>query len=83
MRRILLLTVTAVALTGCGPSDAELRHSIEAFGFHDVTLTGRRWLGCGRDDMFNSGFRAAAANGRPVTGIACGGWGKGITVRLD
>lgn len=82
MKKIFALSI-ALLLAGCGEQDA--KRAIEANGFTNVALTGFVWWGCGEHDsmFYNTKFSAIAVNGKPITGVACGGWLKSWTVRID
>lgn len=83
----MLSTALAIAalgmLSGCEPPEQETVRAVEAFGFHDVRLTGYRIWGCGQDDTFHEGFAAANQAGQRVTGVVCSSFLKGATVRVD
>lgn len=75
--------IVALFLAGCGEDSA--KRAIEAHGFSNVVLNGPVWWGCSDSDDFfwNSKFAAESVNGRPVSGVVCGGAMKGWTVRID
>ena len=76
-----LAVAVALFLLGCtDPMTA--RRIAEQDGVTQVETTGYRWFACGRDDVYQTGFRGLK-NGRPVTGVVCGGWFKANTLRFD
>jgi len=81
LKKIVLFVGLSFLLAGCGENTAV--RSIEALGFTNVQLTGSAWVGCSdSDDLFWSHkFSALGANGKPITGVACGGLLKGYTIR--
>lgn len=81
--RIAIVIATAASLSACRPPEQETVQAVEAFGFHDVRLTGYRIWGCGQDDTFHEGFTATSQTGRQVTGVVCSSLLKGATVRVD
>lgn len=85
MRKTLAVVALALSLGACGINQTDAMRAIEAMGMTNVTFTGYRFNGCGRDDTRHEGFAATGVNGQPVTGVVCSGigWGKGITVRFD
>ena len=83
MKKILGISF-ALLLAGCGEDSAT--RAIEASGFKNVRLTGFVWWGCDNktdSPFFNTKFAAEGLNGKPVNGVACGGFLKGWTVRID
>ncbi|EJU14949.1 hypothetical protein LH128_01197 [Sphingomonas sp. LH128] len=82
MNTRIIAAVAALALAGCAPNPAELRGAVEDFGFTDVRLGDHAWFGCSRDDTFRQRWTGRNAAGAPVSGVVCGGFGKGYTVRI-
>lgn len=80
--KIFAVAFSVLVLTGC-TADDEARRALKGAGYTDVQITGWRWLGCGKDDSFHTGFAATGPTGQPVTGVVCSGWLKGATVRID
>lgn len=81
--RCLIVAVALLALTACTDNDTAIR-ALYGAGYSDIHLTGYRWIGCGEDDDFSTGFQAKGPTGVPVTGVVCSSWfGKGATVRTD
>lgn len=81
-RLIVAAALPALALTACAPPTGEMRAAVEDFGFSDVEIQGVAWWGCSKDDTFERKWTALTAAGRPVSGVVCGGFGKGWTVRI-
>ena len=73
--------VLVAALLTYAPRD-RMRGAVRDFGFGDVRIGGFAWLGCGKDDAFRRYWTGRNRSGRPVSGVVCGGLGKGWTVRL-
>lgn len=84
MKRILLGLSVAI-LAGCTSSDGATRatRALDSAGYSQIQITGFRFFGCGEDDNFRTGFAAVGPTGKPVTGVVCGGFLKGSTIRLD
>lgn len=78
-----LLATVACAVSGCGVDPAKANRALTSMGMTDVKLTGWAWYGCSDSDDFGSNFEAKDAHGQVVTGVVCGGWLKGYTVRFD
>lgn len=57
--------------------------ALDSAGYSQIQITGFRFFGCGEDDNFRTGFAAVGPTGKPVTGVVCGGFLKGSTIRLD
>lgn len=81
--RLILVAAAVIALSACTDNKTASRAPHGA-GYTDVKLTGYRWIGCGGDDDFATGFNAKGPTGVQVTGVVCSSWwGKGATVRTD
>jgi hypothetical protein len=70
-------------LAACGVNPTSARTSLEAMGMTNVSIGSWAMWGCGSEDNFASKFTATGVNGNPVSGVACSGILKGITIRLD
>jgi len=85
MKRFAL--IAAVLLLSACTDEKGATRALSGEGFHDIKITGWRLFGCasGRDssDTFKTGFEAVGPTGVRVTGVVCGGWLKGSTVRFD
>ncbi len=81
MKRILLLVILALSLTGCYNGN-DARNALEAQGFTDIEITGHSWIACSEDDFYNTGFVATNPQGKRVKGTVCSGFlFKNSTVR--
>jgi hypothetical protein len=83
IHKFLIAGELGLALAGCtDPQGAE--RALDDAGFTNVKTTGYRWFGCdGNSDQFHDGFEATNPRGKSVTGVVCGGWMKGKTIRFD
>lgn len=80
----LCIVIGGFALLGsCGVNESNAKSTLEAQGMTNVEVGGYPFWGCDKDDTFKSKFTATGANGKPVSGVLCQGWFKGITVRFD
>ena len=82
MKTKLAIITAAMILVACTDSD-EAVNVLEGMGFTDVETTGYRYFGCSEDDTFHTGFTATSPSGKEVSGVVCGDWFKGATVRFD
>jgi hypothetical protein len=82
IKLLLVLLISLPLLAGCTDGSGA-RRVLEAQGFREIEITGYRFWGCGEQDTYKTGFSALAVSGDKVTGIVCGGWLKGSTVRFD
>lgn len=76
----------ALMLAGCeseSVGEARAADTLNKAGYTNVAITGWRWIGCGRDDIFQYGFTATGPSGVRTSGVVCRGLMKGSTVRLD
>lgn len=82
-RLVSLAAVAAITLTvtAC-VNEPEARKVLEAQGFTDIKINGYQLFGCGKEDFDHTGFTAVGPSGKTVTGVVCGGWLKGSTVRF-
>lgn len=69
-------------LAGCGVNVKDGTRVAEAQGLKNVKIGSWSFFGCSKDDAFRSNFTAVDVNGNPVSGVICGGWLKGYTVRV-
>ncbi|MCE9566385.1 MAG: hypothetical protein K8U57_30545 [Planctomycetes bacterium] len=77
-----IIAIAAIlALTACTSPD-DVRKYAEAEGWESYEVTGYRFFGCSKDDVFHTGF-VAVKNGKRISGVICSGWLKGATLRLD
>ena len=82
MKRILILGLLILTLSGCTDSDGA-RRVLAANGYKDVEITGYRFGMGGENDTYVTGFRATSPAGVTVTGAVCSGLFKGSTIRFD
>lgn len=87
MRKIMLAgTLLATSLLAACSDAPGADRAVRAMGFTDVTTTGYRFTGCGKDDDQSTGFTARNPRGEMVSGVVCSNWspfGKTSTVRID
>lgn len=83
MKKILLVAAVAVLLSSCGVDPNAAKRALEAQGISKVEIAGYAWFGCSKGDTMRSKFTGIGVNGKPVSGVVCGGWLKGTTVRYD
>lgn len=79
---LILLALVSILLGGCTRPD-EARRALEAAGYTDIEMHGYDWLACGEEGGFHDRFTATGPTGRFSSGVVCGGWFKGQTIRLD
>lgn len=80
----LLAVALALSLAACAPmSDDRAIRALEAQGFTEIKFQGIAFFGCGEEDFLRKEFTAKGANGVPVSGVVCGNFFKGATVRID
>jgi hypothetical protein len=70
-------------LAGCGVNEVKAKRILESQGLSSVAVGGYSIWGCGNEDTFKSSFTAKDSKGQDVSGVVCGGWLKGYTVRFD
>ena len=80
MKNILIIFVFAL-FVGCTNESGAL-DVLDSEGCIDTQITGYRFFGCSKDDMFHTGF-TCKKNGRTVSGVVCQGVLKGKTIRYD
>lgn len=64
-------------------SPAKAKGALHAQGIKNVTLTGYSFFGCDSREYYSTGFTGTGADGKPVSGVVCSGFLKGVTVRYD
>jgi len=77
----LTLILITVYLTSCGVNPNEGRRVLESQGLSKVEIGGWSFFGCSERDTFRSKFTAVGVNGKPVNGVLCSSFLKGVTVR--
>ena len=78
----IILALMALALTACTNNETATR-VLQENGDTEIEMTGYRYFGCSKDDQFHTGFNAKSPNGHVVSGIVCGGFLKGSTIRFN
>lgn len=78
----IMLALAVSAMAGACTDESGARRALESQGFTSITFTGYRWMSCGRDDDFATGFIATNPTGKRVDGVVCCGLMKGCTVRF-
>lgn len=81
MRRGLLLTLL-LTVFACSNDRAKVETVLKRDGYTNIRVRGWTLFGCGRDDSFVNAF-TARKNGELVNGHVCGGWFKGMTIRVE
>lgn len=82
MRRALSAAAALVMLSGCTDPVGAAR-ALRALGLTNIQASGWSLFGCSEDDQYHTRFTATNAAGDAVSGVVCGGWFKGQTVRMD
>lgn len=83
MNKLLLTLFAAIVLVGCTDS-TNAERVLKENGYSDITITGYKIFGCGKDDIQHTGFKAKGPTGIKTSGVVCSGLiFKGSTVRLD
>lgn len=68
-------TAMIIAFAFSCTNDERTTSTLEAEGFHDISLTGYAFSRCGRDDATCTGFEAMSATGRQrQADDDAGGW---------
>lgn len=83
MKKLLALAAVAALLSSCGVNPDKGRAALEAQGITNIEIGSYSFFGCSKGDSYSSSFTGTGANGKPVSGVLCGGILKGITVRYD
>lgn len=82
--KIVTIAALALMLAACAPmSDDTARRALISSGLTDIQLGGIAVFGCDEKDFFRKKFTATNASGQRVSGVVCGGFLKGATVRFD
>lgn len=82
MKNLLILTAAILLLAACTRAEDVQSYANEQ-DWKSCTVTGYRWFGCSKDDLYHTGFTAITKSGKQVSGVICSGWLKGATMRLD
>lgn len=79
-----LVAIACLSLVAsCGADPEKASRVLKSQGMSDIHIGGFAFYGCGNDDDYGSFFTAKGAQGQDVSGVICGGWLKGYTVRFD
>ena len=70
----------ALLLTACSDKSGAEK-ALDDQGFTNIVTTGWSFIGCGKDDLYATGFTATNPKGKSVTGVVCSGMFKGSTIR--
>lgn len=81
MKKIAIV-LTMLVLSACSDAN-EARRALTAAGYSDIRTEGYAFFGCDEKDTFHTKFTAKGPTGVKVSGVVCGGWFKGNTIRLD
>ncbi len=85
MRRIVIITASAIALTAC-TDEQGAREALDGAGYTNVQTHDRTgfFSQCGDSDSTETPFVATGPTGATVEGVVCGsgGWGKASTIRI-
>lgn len=79
--KILSAFAVCALLSGCSVDPETAKRALEAQGIKDVKIGGYSFWGCADNDTFRSSFEGIGANGKPVSGVVCSTFFKGVTVR--
>jgi hypothetical protein len=81
--KIAAVCVVALTLSACSDASGAHRVLVNA-GYHDIQITGFKFIGCGKDDNFTTGFSAVHPNNPNVRieGVVCSGILKGAVIRV-
>lgn len=83
MKRILLALALVLPLAACSVSETDANRTLNSMGITQVELGGYAFWGCSEDDTIRTKFTGIGVTGQPVSGVLCGGFMKGTTVRFD
>jgi len=73
MKRLVLLTVVALSLSGCS-DDQVARDALKDERFSNIEITGYSGFGCPSSLFVHTGFTAQDVYGEPVKGVVCSSW---------
>ena len=76
-----VIAMVSLALCGCLPEN-DSRRVLEGSGYTQIELGGMAVFGCSEEDDLSREFKAVGQGGKPVEGVLCGGFLKGITIRM-
>lgn len=79
---VFLVVTFLFILKGCHDDDSA-KKILTNSNFKEIKITGYRFFGCDKSDLFHTGFEAINQNNVKVTGVVCKGFLKGSTIRFD
>jgi hypothetical protein len=83
MKKIAIIASMGLMLASCGVNPDKAKHALESQGIKNPVIGGYAFFGCDEKDNFRSSWTGTGADGKPVSGVICGGILKGLTVRFD
>ena len=84
MNKFILVSFVLLGLLhGCNHSEEHAKDLLKQMNFTNVRLTGKAFLACSTEDIYQDNFSAIAPNGKLVTGTVCSGIFKSSTIRFD
>ncbi len=81
LKLFLTLLTLSVVLSSCTDPESTVSLLMKQ-GYSDIRISGYDFFGCGKGDVFATGFTAQTANGSQVQGVVCSGFMKGSTIRF-
>jgi hypothetical protein len=82
MKKILMIVLVLMfAIVGC-TNEPDTRSALESMGYTDIAFTGYEFYGCGKGDVYSTGFEATGPTGKKIKGVGCSGFFKGTTIRF-
>lgn len=79
----LLIVVLILIEPAACVDDAGTRRVLTQQGYTNIHITGFRWFGRSRGDVYSTGFEATSPNGNFISGYVTSGWWKGYTIRFN
>lgn len=79
MRKLLTASLL-VMLAACGPDDVQIRNTLQAEGYTNITLGDRAWNRCGHD---HGRVFEAEKGDNGVVGAVCYTGTKNMTIRIE
>lgn len=83
IKKIVALSAIALAVASCGVNPEKAEKVLRSSGVQNPVIDGYAWFGCDEKDSFASNWHGIGNDGKPVSGVICGGIFKGYTVRFD
>jgi hypothetical protein len=84
MKSKILIFAFLLTLIGCSSSnDFEVgKKQLESQGYTEIKNTGYKFICCGEEDRFSTGFTAIDKSGNKAEGCFCSTFFKGITIKF-